>query len=88
MSVTGGQENTTAKDLDATKGKMKVQQRMIDLTARELYSTRIAMSSEKDDKTVFDENVSLIEASFLQKLDKCFLKLTTIVFLLFLFSPL
>lgn len=61
------QENEIAKnlksELKSTKDKMKVQQRMIDLAARELQSTRIAMSSEKDDKTVFDENVSLIEVS-------------------------
>ena len=61
MNGTGGQDNSTAKNLEATKGKMKVQQRMIDLTAKELDSTRVAMSSEKDDKTVFDENASLIE---------------------------
>ena len=61
MNGTGEQENTTAKNLDATKVKMKVQQRMIDLTARELESTRVAMSSEKDDRAVFDENVSVIE---------------------------
>ncbi len=61
MNGTGEQENTTTKTLEATKGKMKVQQRMIDLTARELDSTRIAMSSEKDDRAVFDENLSIIE---------------------------
>ena len=63
MSESGGQRYTTANKLAATKDKMKVHQRMIDLTAIQLESTRKAMTSDQDDRAVFDENVQLVEVS-------------------------
>lgn len=55
------------KDLSQTKDKMKVQQRMIDLTARELQSTRLSsqtMSSVNGNSTL-EENILLLEVLIL-----------------------
>ena len=59
-----GQEGSTKRQtsLTSTKDKMKVQQRMIDLTARELESTRLAMTPVTESGgTALEENNLLIE---------------------------
>ena len=56
-----------SRDLSQTKDRMKVQQRMIDLTARELQSTRLssqAMSSVNGNSTL-EENILLVEVLIL-----------------------
>ena len=62
-----GQAQDDKKDLfSVTKGKMKVQQRMIDLTARELESTLVSSQSIPSDGTTghsdtLKENIVLVE---------------------------
>ncbi|XP_019848730.1 PREDICTED: uncharacterized protein LOC109580226 [Amphimedon queenslandica] len=59
-----GQTQDDKKDLfSVTKGKMKVQQRMIDLTARELESTRVSSQSIPSDGSsdALKENIVLVE---------------------------
>ena len=63
-----GQEGSTKRQtsLTSTKDKMKVQQRMIDLTARELESTRLAMTPVTESGgTALEENNLLIEVSLI-----------------------
>jgi hypothetical protein len=51
-----------------TKGKMRVQQRMIDLTARELMSTRIStqtIGERSSPGSALEENIILVEVTLI-----------------------
>ena len=61
-----GQTQDDKKDLfSITKGKMKVQQRMIDLSARELESTHVSCQSIPSDGSsdTLKENIVLVEVN-------------------------
>lgn len=60
-------DSSRDENFTATKGKMKVQQRMIDLTARELQSTRLssrtiaATDASSSPSCALKENIVLLE---------------------------
>lgn len=65
-NTTSNSTSDERRDLfSTTKGKMKVQQRMIDLTARELESTRLSsraiLSESSAPSEAFKENIVLVE---------------------------
>lgn len=68
MSSTTSSHDGTSKSttLATTKDKMKVQQRMIDLTARELQSTRLSSQAiaESSPGNALEENILLVEVYY------------------------